>query len=140
MERRYRVLRFISTIYKIAGILAAALTVGMVVLAVLSAVLGPDALGVPAFWYRRMPMRTVPGSVFGALVMLLYGGGLALSLFAIGQVIDLFISLEANTRATTHLLEDLLAARRTPRPAPPAPPPGTGYTPAVGSESELPEG
>lgn len=134
MERRYGVLRLIGVVYKISAILVAALTVGAVVLILLSVVLGPGALDLPLMWSRRMPMGRTMGNAFGAVMALLYGAGLALTLFGIGQGIDLFISMEANTRATTALLADLLAARRAPRPspeAPAAPPPGTGYQPDV---------
>jgi len=44
--------------------------------------------------------------VIGALFLSLYGGMIAISLYGLGEGVDLIIALEENTRKTTELLEE----------------------------------
>ncbi len=83
VEKRFRVLRIISAIYKVLGVLVLLLAIVTLVLAI--------------------GMKDAqPG-----LVALAAGAGAALSLYAFGEGIQLFISLEENTRQSNALLRAL---------------------------------
>ena len=124
MEKRYRALRIIGTIYKVLGIIVAILTI----LAVLG-VIGSSIMG--RVFLDRFPREFVAprpgmwhffGGIFGGLItaffMLLYGGGLAVTLYAFGEAVYLVIAIEENTRATVTLLRE----QRRPAPSPSPPP------------------
>jgi hypothetical protein len=109
MEKRYRALRIISTVYKILGTI-------VLVIAVLSAaglcLMG--VLGGSVFQSMRsdLPAEVAGMGMFGSAIggviigiVSLIGGGLSgLSLFAMGEGISLAIAIEENTRATTMYL------------------------------------
>ena len=106
MERRYRVLRTIGSIYKVLGIVVGALT--------LLSLLGICATSLLGFGGAALDsgMRGILGGAGGpvgaivfAIFAVLYGGGVAVTMYAFGEGIDLFIALEENTRATAALLE-----------------------------------
>ncbi len=80
MEQRYTALRTIGSIYKVLGIIAGAIT--------LLAVLG---LG-------RFLGSFLGGGFLGILVMLIYGGGIALTLYAAGEGVFLLLALAAARR------------------------------------------
>ena len=118
MEKRYRALRIISTLYKILGAI-------VVVSAILSAV-GLCLMGVLGGSAFQSMSRDLPagaagmgllGSALGGIiigVVSLIGGGLSgLSLYAMGEGISLAIAIEENTRATA-----LYLASHTPPAAP----------------------
>ncbi len=97
---RYPVLRVIAIIYK-------ALAVILAVLTVLGACSAP-------FMGRSLLRGTGMEDVGGAgligglitgLVLLIYGGVIALFLYATGEGITLLMDIEANTRITAELLE-----------------------------------
>ncbi len=110
MEKRYRALRIVGTIYKVLGIIAAALTV-LAVLALCGTSLlcgaALDSVG------RQLGQDLGGGGVFGGMVggvilslfAVLYGGIIALTLYAFGEMIDLLIALEENTRLTAQMLQ-----------------------------------
>ena len=112
MEKRYTALRIIGTLYKVLGIIVAVITV-LAVLAICAA----GALG-GAAWGRILRNMgefgpyMVPGAWGGALggaviaiVVILYGGLIAISLYAAGEGVYLLLALEENTRATAMLLQ-----------------------------------
>ena len=125
MEKRYKVLRTIGTIYKILGIVAAVITVlallascamiffGSSALSDLSRQLGREFGNMP---YRMM--GTVFGGLLAAVSAIIYGGGLALSLYALGEGVYLFIAIEENTRTTAALLAQQPAQQASPPTAP----------------------
>ena len=108
MERKYTLLRTIGTISKILGIIAAVFTVlgaiGACASAFMgSAVVGPylDQLGLGL---SGQYVQIIAGIVI-AVVTLLYGGSIAIALYAVGQGVHLLIDIEENTRMTLALLQ-----------------------------------
>jgi hypothetical protein len=110
MERRYGALRFVGTVYKVVGIIFAVLTLLAVLGTCLFSVLGGGALGAVG---RELGdntgfgtfLGTTVGGVIGAFFLILYGGGLSLTLYALGEGIYLLLALEENTRRTAQLLQ-----------------------------------
>jgi len=97
---RYPALRVIALIYKVLAVILAVLTV-------LGACSAP-------FMGRSLFREAGLGDVGGAgligglitgLVLLIYGGMIALFLYATGEAITLLMDIEANTRITAELLE-----------------------------------
>lgn len=123
MEKRYKALRTIGTIYKVLGIIAAVFTVLALLASCAMVFFGSGALSDISreFGYGNLPYR-MGGAVFGGLIaaisVIFYGGGMALTLYALGEGIYLFIAVEENTRTTATLL-----AQRAEQPSvlPPAP-------------------
>jgi hypothetical protein len=105
MEKRYKALRIIATVYKVLGVTALIVTL-LALLAICGASLTGGAL--LREWGRGagMPMmgRAVGGLV-AAVAAILYGGGLSVTLYGVGEAIYLLIALEENTRATVQLLQ-----------------------------------
>jgi hypothetical protein len=110
MEKRYKALRFIGTVYKVIGIIVGALAVlGAIGFCALSAIGGTalSSLG-NSYGYSSGAGGLFSGLLGGVLVgglMLLYGGITAITLYALGEGVYLFIGLEENTRATAALLQ-----------------------------------
>lgn len=120
VEKRYRALRVIATICRVAGVIIG-LLVGLAVLGIcLNLVFGVGGLAlfeVQRPWWSRpgiipwwswqsfwvMP-RAVGGIILAGLIIL--GGGLqALMLYGFGELIHLLLALEENTRATAEALQ-----------------------------------
>jgi hypothetical protein len=100
MEKKFKVLRFIGSVYKIVGIIIAVLTIlGSLGICVTSFLGG-------AFMARMEREFGFPGArsaiagVIAAVSALISGAVLALTLYATGEGIFLLLSLEENTRAT----------------------------------------
>ncbi len=110
MERRYTALRTIGTVYKALGVLAGIVTILIVLSLCATSVLGGTVLGNLAREFGRGPGMGVSfggviGGVLGSLLAILYGGGLAVTLYAFGEGIYLLLALEENTRVTAALLQ-----------------------------------
>jgi uncharacterized membrane protein len=108
MERRYVALRTVGTIYRVLGIIIGCITVLAVIAVCISSVIGGgmmNSLGSQSNYAGA----SLLGGVFGGLLMsfffLLYGGVMALTLFAAGEGVYLLIALEENTRVTAELLQ-----------------------------------
>ena len=122
MDKKYRALRTIGTIYKVMGVIVAiAAVVAFVGLVVAGALGGGREL--PSLW--RGPMHFgqfgaygLVGGLVSGFVVLLSGAWAALGLFALGEGIYLAIGVEENTRATALALQGL----RTRTAAPVSPP------------------
>lgn len=123
MQKRYRALRIISTLYKILGTI-------VLVSAVLSGI-GLCLAGVLGGTAFQAMSEELPPELAGASALIgifigvasLVGGAISgLSLFAMGEGIALAIAVEENTRATAMYL----AAQNTPVAPAYSPPP---YTP-----------
>ncbi len=116
MQKKYTALRIISTVYKIIGGIAGVLTLLVALGLCVTSVAGGaavDSLG-QQFGGQGGIGGTFGGLVGGlilAIVAIIYGGGLALTLFAAGEGINLLIDLEENTRLTANLLN---ASREVP--------------------------
>ncbi|MGQ9468058.1 MAG: hypothetical protein ACUVSG_10545 [Anaerolineae bacterium] len=100
MPQRFPVLRILSVVYKVLGGLVGALTIlGMLGTCIISttgsAVLGGlgSKEGIPGL------RGGILGAVIASLILLLYGGFIAITLYGAGEILMLFISVEENTRA-----------------------------------------
>jgi Na+(H+)/acetate symporter ActP len=117
MEKRYTALRIIGTIYKVLGIIAAAITIIVALAFCLISMIGSGSL----YNYYPRAWSGIFGGILGGLflgvLVILYGGGMAITFFALGEGVDLLLALEENTRATTILLQSQVKP-----PAPPTPP------------------
>ncbi len=119
MEKRYSVLRLIGTIFKILGVVVALLAVlgalGLCAsLVVQGATLPRESVG---------GLGALGGTAAGIIVSVVYfliGIVYALTLFAIGDLVYVLLSIEENTRATSAMLRaqaPQAAAAPPPQPA-----------------------
>ncbi len=128
MPKRYRALRTISLIYKVLGVLVTALSILSAIGACLLLATGGAA------FFRSDLGDLMPGGrgrdympgglaafavvqVVSAAITTLLGLLAGLGLYAGGEILDLLIAVEENTRAMS------LGAQRTAEPHPTAPPP-----------------
>jgi uncharacterized membrane protein len=110
MERKFRALRIIGTVFKILAWIALALGVLGALGALVSGVMGGAAFFGPGS--REMMgglMGGLVGGIVGALVVLVMGVIYFLSLYAAGEFIYLGLAVEENTRETANLLRDTAA-------------------------------
>jgi hypothetical protein len=103
MERRYTALRIISLVYRILGGLA-------LILAVLGAIL---AVAIPGSITVSSPALDTSNSdtlarLLPAVIVLVSGILSGLGLFAVGQMIQLLLDTEENTRRTARVLTEML--------------------------------
>src|SRR5689334_12080093 len=102
MQRRFTALRTIGTFYKALGIIAGILTI-LITLSICGislssgALLGRLARNAPSVGFLSLVSSGAFGIV-SAIVALIYGGGIALSLYALGEGIYLLLAVEENTR------------------------------------------
>ena len=103
MKKRFAVLRIVSTILKILGIITAALAVlGGLITFVMSFAGGDlfSQFGVPAD-------SGVLAGLLVAFMIVIFGALYALFLYGYGELIMLLISMEDNTFKTVKLLEEV---------------------------------
>jgi hypothetical protein len=119
MEKRYRALRTIATIFKILGwvilalgILSVCGTSGAILLGVTSV---PGVMGVNVTGGEAGLLWGLIGAAIAFVGMIVTVGLYALILIAGSEAINVFLDIEENTREMTR--------RLAPRGAPPAPPP-----------------
>ncbi|MBE0409183.1 MAG: hypothetical protein IBX69_05555 [Anaerolineales bacterium] len=136
MEKRYKALRFIGTLYKVLGVILLILTVlgaiGICGASIWGGVafdtIGRD-LGVnPDF--ANLFGNALDGLIVGFL-MLLYFGFISLTTYAFGEGIYLLLAMEENTRASSLLLQRQMNAdselqKRSIEPGYPPPQPSEG--------------
>jgi len=107
MEKRFRALRFIGTVYKVLGAITAIVTILGAIGICLTAAAGGAALD--QFGNQNQALGGLLGGLVGgvliAIVTLLYGSAIAISLYALGEGVYLAISVEENTRMTAQLLQ-----------------------------------
>jgi len=106
MEKRFKILRFIGSMYKVLGIISAILTViGSVGSCLSFALAGGLSSQLLEQYGTQLPAGAGIGIGIAAGLGILLGGLIsALTLYAFGEAVYLFIDLENNTRATTELL------------------------------------
>lgn len=105
MEKRYRALRTIGTIYKVLGTIAGILTLLGVLAGCATSVLGGAALDQFGQDLTGIGMfGGVVGGVIFSLILALNGGLIALTLYSLGEGIYLFLAIEENTRYTAQVL------------------------------------
>lgn len=102
MESRFGVLRFISVLYKLFGILVLVLAIFIAVVSALTS-LGYVSLSPSGGGYSIAGI-----GIIGAIVQFIVGMIAAIGLYAFGELIELFISTERNTRTMAILMERLL--------------------------------
>ena len=111
MEKRFKILRFVGSFYKVVGIIIGAITIisalGFCILSVvggtateriiqgLNANGGGQGLGI---------LGGVVGGLIVSLLIIIGGGIYALTLYALGELVYLLIALEENTRHTAVIL------------------------------------
>jgi hypothetical protein len=111
MEKRFRVLRIVGSIYKVIGIIIAVVTLLSALGFCGMSVLGGSAL---ANFLKQVPGNTqgqgagllggVVGGVLFSLVIIITGAIYAVTTYALGEAVYLLIDLEENTRHTAVLL------------------------------------
>ncbi len=110
MEKRYGALRIVGTVYKVLGIVVAVLTVLAVLALCGTSVLGGAALDSMGRQFGQdFGGSGIFGGVLGGVVLsvfsILYGGMIAITLYAFGEMTYLLIALEENARATAAMLQ-----------------------------------
>jgi hypothetical protein len=110
MEKRYKVLRFIGSLYKVLGVILLTITIigaaGICGASIWGGVafetIGRDFGADPNF---ANFFNSVFGGVFVGFFLLLYGGFMSLATYAFGEGIYVLLALEENTRASSLLLQ-----------------------------------
>lgn len=112
MSKKFGVLRFIGTVYKIIGVILAVIAVLAAVIVIIASIAGGTSLGSLSQQYGGQGDLGLLGGFSGAAagiaagIGILIGLGLAaLTQYAIGEAIYLFLAIEENTRATAALIK-----------------------------------
>jgi hypothetical protein len=103
MKKRFGVLRVLSSILKILGIVVAALAVLGGLIALVMSFAGADI-------FNSLGLGSTGGALvglMGAFIVVVVGAIYALILYGYGELIMLFISMEDNTFRTVTLLEEV---------------------------------
>jgi len=118
MEHKYRALRIVGTFYKIFGAIIGIITIISILSFCVMSVAGGAAIrsmgNQLGFYSGGIVEGLIVGLVF-TLFALLYGGGIAITLYALGEGISLLIAMEENTRMTSQLLQKQLEQPQTPQ-------------------------
>lgn len=107
MEKKFKALRALATVYKVIAWIALVLGILSAIATLLMGILGGNAM---AYWYRMygdVPAFVPGGALFGIIGFLisLLGAGLSfLIFFAISEFILLQLAIEENTRETAYYL------------------------------------
>ena len=113
MGTPYRALNIISTVYKVIGAIVGVITLLAVLAICASSVLGGAAIDSLGREFGSGGGAGLLSGVFGgilvSLVVILYGGVIAVTLYAIGEAIHLLLALEVNTRMTAQILRGQLS-------------------------------
>ena len=118
MEKRYRALRIIGTIYKVLAAIVAGITLLSILGLCATSILG----GVGQAAFSRGNSFGLFGGLFGGILgalifsvlAIIYGGAVSLTLYAFGEGIDLLLALEENTRMTAMALQSQANPRSSP--------------------------
>jgi uncharacterized membrane protein len=110
MEKKFSLLRFFGTLHKVLGVIVGIITMLIVLGLCAASIFGGAAIesfgsgyGVDTSYINLF--GGVVGGLMVSAIAILYGGGLALTLYAIGEGVHLLLALEENTRATAILIE-----------------------------------
>jgi len=109
MEKRFQILRSFGVIYKILGGIAGVITIISALGVCLMSVISGAALDEAMRYYGSDPFGGMISGLVGGLILslgiIIYGGFLAVTLYAIGELVFLLIAMEENTRTTALLLQ-----------------------------------
>jgi hypothetical protein len=110
VERKFKVLRFIGSVYKTLGIVSAVLTLIAALALCLISLLGSGLLDQlrAQLGGAAGALGTLGGAAEGVIVasfVLIYGVVMTLMLYGAGEGIYLLLALEENTRATAITLQ-----------------------------------
>ncbi len=107
MVKKFGVLRFIGTIYKIIGVILAVIAVLGALGVCLVSIVGGAAVSdlTQALGTQDAGFLGPVGGIVAGLAILIGVGIAAISQYAIGEAIFLFIAVEENTRATAAFLQ-----------------------------------
>ncbi len=107
MKKRFGALRFIGTVYKVIGIILAAIAVLAALGVCIASIAGGAALGDMSQQFGMQDWEVLGpiGGIISAVGILIGLGLAAISQYAIGEAIFLFITIEENTRVTAALLQ-----------------------------------
>ena len=133
MDKKYRILRFVATLWKILAWVV--LVVGtLAAIATLAGVLLGGAQLRPYFDSGIVPFSPIVGGIIAFVGGVLFTIFYFLALYGVGELLQLLIGIEENTRATATMLQQLRPA------APPqgyprayAPPPAAATPPPPGN-------
>lgn len=109
MKKRFVALRVIGTIYKVFGGIAGVVTILIVLGLCATSVLGGAVMeNIGREFGGNTGFMGLFSGIFGGLLLsvvaIVYGGGLAVTLFAAGEGVYLLLALEENSRETVMLL------------------------------------
>ncbi len=101
VQKRYPILRALSVIYKVLGGIVAAFTIlGAIGICVAMIAGGSVLTDLARELGTPLPgIGGVAGGIIGGLFTLLYGGFIAITFYAFGEMVSLFISMEENIRS-----------------------------------------
>lgn len=101
VQKRYPILRVLGVIFKVLGGIVAAFTILGAVGICIAGIVGGTFLGdLERQLGTPLPgLGGVAGGIIMGLLVILYGGFIAITLFASGELISLFISMEENIRS-----------------------------------------
>ena len=115
MEKKFKILRFIGTVYKVLGIITAVLTILGAAGICLTSVLGGAMIDQVQREFGEIgPVGLMSGAAGGAIIggfLLVWGTIIALLLLAAGEGIYLLLALEENTRTTADCMQQFSSAQ-----------------------------
>lgn len=102
MQKKFGILRFTASVLKVLGIVAGIFAVIACGLTIVAASAGPQMMSsvIGTGNFVDMGSAGFAAGLFGALLVLVFGLIGALCIYAIGELINLLIAMEENTRAS----------------------------------------
>ena len=103
MNKRFGALRFIGGFFKVIGVILGVIAVAGSVGICLTSIIGGNAaqsLGNNFGYTNGLGIAGAFGGILGGLIILVSVGLAAVTEYAIGEAISLFLAIEENTRAT----------------------------------------
>ena len=136
MEKKFKVLRIIGTIWKVMAWVELVLGLISSVIVLLVGIFSAGVLRSFADQAQQMmplasQMIGLPGGIVGFIVLLVITVITFLMIYAVGELIYLMVAIEENTRLATRQLQRIEKQAAAPSPPAPAytPPPAPAYTP-----------
>ena len=102
MQKKFGVLRFTANVFKVMGVVWGIIAVIACGLTIVAASAGPQMMDsvIGTGNYVNMGSGGFIAGLFGALLVLVFGLIGALCMYALGELINLLIAVEENTRAS----------------------------------------